>query len=60
MGTKLYGYSPSTISQTDPSSTRDIPAFQISGMSDSFGALPVCLYVYSGSQWVPCESSWLK
>lgn len=60
MGVKLFGYSPSTLSESSPSSTRDIPAFQISGMTDSFGAIPVCLYVYSGSKWVPCLASYLK
>ena len=60
MGQKLYGFSPSSITHTNPTSTRDIPAFQISGMSESFGAIPVCLYCYSGNQWVPLESDWLK
>jgi hypothetical protein len=60
MGVKIFGYSPSSISHTSPSTMRDIPAYQMSGMSSSFGALPVCLYVYSGTQWVPCEAGWLK
>jgi len=60
MGVKIFGYSPSSTIDNSPSSCRDIPAYRMSGMSDSFGALPVCLYVYSGSEWVPCQSSWLK
>jgi len=60
MGVKIFGYSPSSVSHTDPSGTRDLPVFQISGMSSSFGAIPVCLYVYSSNTWVPCHHNWLS
>ena len=56
---KIWGYGPSDITDSDPSGTRDLPLFYLSGLNDNFGGMPVCLYVYSGNNWVPCYWDWL-
>ena len=55
MGTKIFGYAPSSATHETPTETRDVPVFQISGMSKSFGAMAVCLYVWNAtnSEWEP-------
>jgi hypothetical protein len=54
MGIKLYGHHASGIrDNTSDGTTRDIPAFEISGMTDSFGGMAVCLYI-----WNPNSEMW--
>lgn len=60
MSVKIFGYNPSSNSHYNPTGCRDLPLYNMSGMSRSFGAIPVCLYVYSGTKWVPCQAKWLK
>ena len=59
MGVKIFGHSPSSLTETTPTARRDIPAFQLSGMTGSFGGLAVCLYAYDYTNdiWVPYSSN---
>jgi hypothetical protein len=52
MGTKVWGPAPSSAIDTTTTQTRDALVFQVSGSLPG-GALAVCMFYYSGNQWVP-------
>jgi len=52
MGTEIEGWSPSSATDDTHTSTRNALVFQVSGLAVG-GALAVCMYYYSGNQWIP-------
>ena len=52
MAGEITGYSPSSAIDNNHRNLRNALVFQVSGLTVG-GALAVCMYYYSGNEWVP-------